>query len=497
LTIALAAVDLGAQSGRVAVGRFDGEGLAIEEVHRFPNVPVKAGGRLYWDVLRLYADVLDGLRAADRAERIDAVAVDSWGVDFGLVDRDGNLLRNPVHYRDGRRAAALEPLFDRVPARDLYERTGIQLLPINTIVELAAMSADRDSTLLAGGRLLLIPDLIHHWLCGSEVSERTNASTTQCLDIRTGGWALDLLDRLGVPAELLPDIVPAGTVLGAPVGDVTAETGLRDAAVVATATHDTASAVAGVPLRSDRSAYVIVGTWSLVGVEAREPVLTDEAFRANVTNESGVEGTFRVLRNVTGLWLLQECTRAWSLAGRGYAIDDLLALARSAEPLRSFVDPNDPVFADPGDLPARIVEYCGRTGQPQPADDGSIVRCIFESLALKHAATVEMLARLTGRALDELHLVGGGARNELLCRWTADAAGRVVLAGPAEATLVGNLLVQAMALGEISSLGEGREVVRRSFAPEVYEPAGGPEWAEARERFATLTGSNHLLEVGV
>jgi rhamnulokinase len=496
LTAGLAAVDLGAQSGRVAVGRFDGERLGVEEVHRFPNVPVRTGATLHWDVLRLYGDVLDGLRAAGRDDRIDSVAVDSWAVDFGLVDDRGRLLGNPVHYRDRRRAAQFEAVFERVPARELYERTGIQLLPINTIFELAAMAADADPTLAAAGRLLLIPDLIHHWLCGSEVSERTNATTTQCLDAWTGTWLVDLLDRLDVPGRILPEVVPPATPLGPITRDVAAETGLGAPTVVAAATHDTASAVAAVPLRGERSAYVSLGTWSLVGVEAREPVMTDAAFRANVTNEGGVEGTVRVLCNVTGLWLLHECSRVWALAGRTYSADELVGLARAAEPLRSLFDPNDPSFAEPGDMPARIAEYCARTGQPAPADDGAVVRCILESLALKHAEAVDALGGITGRELEEIHVVGGGARNDLLCRWTADASGRAVLAGPAEATLVGNLLVQAMALGEISSLEDGREVVRRSFAADVYEPSGDAGWSEARERFATLTGSNRPMEVG-
>ena len=494
MTATLAAVDLGAQSGRVALGRFDGGRLTVEEVHRFPNVPVRTGTTLHWDVLRLYGDVLDGLRAAARDAPIDVIGVDSWAVDFGLVDHRGELLRNPVHYRDSRRAAEFEAVGARVPPRELYERTGIQLLPINTIFQLAAMAADADPALATAARMLLIPDLIHRWLCGSEVSERTNATTTQCLDVRTGSWAVDILERLEIPTRILPEVVPAGTVVGAISGEVAAETGLSGTKVVATATHDTASAVAAIPLRGDRAAYASVGTWSLVGVEAREPVLTGDSFRANITNEGGVEGTVRVLRNVTGLWLLHECARVWSLAGRAYSIEELVVLAQAAEPLRSFVEPNDASFTEPGDMPARIAAYCARTGQPEPADDGAIVRCVLESLALKHAESVDELARLTDREIDEIHVVGGGANNELLCRWTASAAGRAVLAGPAEATLLGNLLVQAIALGELASLGEARELVRRSFAPDVHEPADEAAWVEARERFSALT--NHPMEVG-
>jgi rhamnulokinase len=494
LTATLAAVDLGAQSGRVAVGRFDGDTLAVEEVHRFSNVPVRTGATLHWDVLRLYGDVLEGLRAVGRDTAIESVAVDSWGVDFGLVDRDGELLRNPVHYRDARRAAEFQAVGERVPTRELYERTGIQLLPINTIFELAAMAADQDPVLAAADRLLLIPDLMHHWLCGSDVSERTNATTTQCLDARTGTWVADILERLEIPARIFPDVVPPATVIGSVTAGVADETGIGVAKVVATATHDTASAVAAIPLRSERCAYASVGTWSLVGVETHEPVVTESTYRANITNEGGIEGTVRVLRNVTGLWLLQECQRVWALAGRTYSSEQLVGLAQAAEPLRSFVDPNDPSFNEPGDMPSRIAAYCARTGQPEPADVGAIARCVLESLALKHAESVDELAALTGREIDEIYVVGGGAKNEPLCRWTANAAGRAVLAGPAEATLLGNLLVQAMALGEIASLDEARELVRRSFAPDVYEPSHEAAWAEARERFSALT--NHPMEVG-
>ena len=496
MTTILAAVDLGAQSGRVAVGRLRGGQLSVEPIHRFPNVPVRVAGSVYWDVLRLYSEMLDGLRLARSVGRVASVAVDSWGVDFGLVDRSGDLLRNPVHYRDARRARAVDAVFERIPARELYERTGIQHLPINTIFELAALAAGNAPELGAAARLLLIPDLFHHWLCGSEVSEQTNATTTQCLDARTGTWLDDVLKRLGVPTGLLPDVVPPATVLGTLTKEVADETGIGEARVIAAATHDTASAVAAIPLKNRRCAYMSVGTWSLVGIEAHEPILTEAAFQANITNEGGVDGTIRVLRNVTGLWLLHECSRVWSLTGRHHSIDELLALARPAPPLQSLIDPNDPVFTEPGDTPERIAAYCGRTGQPRPADTGAFVRCILESLALKHAESVELLATVSGYDIDEIHIVGGGANNDLLCRWTAEACDRAVHAGPAEATLIGNLLVQAMALGEISSVSEAREIVRNSFAPRVYEPTDAPAWREARERFAALTRTPDAMEVG-
>jgi rhamnulokinase len=492
----LAAIDLGAQSGRVALGRFDGERLQVTEVHRFENVPVRVRGTLHWDVLRLFRDTLDGLRAAAAAAAVDSLAVDSWGVDFGLVDRRGRLLQNPVHYRDARRTGAAESVFARVPPRELYERTGVQLLPINTLFELAAMVGEDDPALGAAETVLLIPDLIHQWLCGSRTAEFTNATTTQCLDPVAGGWAADLLERLGIPRRLFPEIVRPGTVLGPVTAEVSEATGLDGARVVAVATHDTASAVAAVPLRSSGSVFLSVGTWSLVGVETDRPQIDEKTYAANLSNEGGVAGTFRLLRNVTGLWLVDECRRSWALQGQQYSFDELLDLARGASELRSFVDPNDPAFAAPGDMPTRVAASCVRTGQPEPSEPGAIVRCLLESLALKHAQTVELLGEVTGREPAELHVVGGGARNELLCEWTAHAAGLPVVAGPEEATLVGNLLVQAMALGEISTLEEARGVVRASFAPRTYEPTGSERWREARERFDRLTGTQAAVEVG-
>jgi rhamnulokinase len=332
----------------------------------------------------------------------------------------------------------------------------------------------------------MIPDLFHYWLAGTRVGERTNATTTQCLDAHNGAWATDLLERLDVPAAMLPELVEPGTRLGALAPDVAAETGLGSPAVVAVGTHDTASAVAAIPFRSPGSAYVSAGTWSLVGLEVAEPAITDASFAANLTNEGGVGGTFRLLRNVTGLWLLHECRRSWAAAGRPFAFDELVELAEDAEPLRSLIDPNDPAFATPGDMPARMRDACAATGQPLPEEPAAVTRCILESLALKHAETVELLASVTGAGPLELHVVGGGARNEPLCRWTASASELPVLAGPEEATLLGNLLVQAIALGELGSLAEAREVVRASFAPRVHEPEPSSRWREARVRFAAL-----------
>jgi rhamnulokinase len=491
----LVAVDLGAQSGRVALGRFDGKRLAVSTVHRFANVPVRTRGRLQWDILRLHQGVLEGLRAAGRdAGRVDSVGVDSWGVDFGLLDRTGRLVQNPVHYRDARRATAVDPVLAQVPARELYERTGIQLMPINSVFELAAMAEEDDPVLEIAETLLLIPDLLHYWLGGTRVCEFTNATTTQCFDPREGAWTFDLVERLDVPTRLLPEIVAPGTVLGPLSADVAEETSLERAAVVAGATHDTASAVAAIPFRRPGSAYISAGTWSLVGLEVKQPAIDDRTFDANLTNEGGVAGTFRLLRNVTGLWLLHECRRIWALDGRHYSFDELVALAQDAPALRSLVDPNHPLFAPPGDMPRRVREFCAMTGQADPDGPAAVVRCILESLALKHAETIDLLREATGAAPTEVHIVGGGARNELLCRWTAEAAGMPVVAGPVEATEIGNLVVQAIALGELASLDEARVVVRDSFEPTVYEPEDSPAWREARERFKKIASAAQVRE---
>ena len=478
----MVAVDLGAQSGRVAVGRFDGERLSVREVHRFPNVPVRIRGTLQWDLLRLYDGVLEGLRAAGRdGAGVDAIGVDSWGVDFGLLDRRGRLIQNPVHYRDARRASFVDRVVELVPARELHERTGIQLIPINTIFELAAMAAEGDPALEIAHQLLLIPDLFHHWLGGARVTEFTNATTTQCFDPREGSWAQDLLERLEVPTLILPEVVRAGTLLHPLLADIAEETGLEGARVVATATHDTASAVAAIPFQQADAAYISAGTWSLVGLELPEPVIDDRTFAANLTNEGGVAGTVRLLRNVTGLWLLHECCRVWGLS-RAESFNELVELAREAPPLRSLIDVDNPLFSAPGDMPERVREFCTTTGQPEPEDRGSVVRCIFESLALKHQQAIELLRDAAGAAPATVHIVGGGSRNELLCQMTADAAELPVLAGPAEATEIGNLLVQAMALGEIGSLAEARDVVRASFESAAYEPGEPAMWREARHR---------------
>jgi rhamnulokinase len=486
----MAAIDLGAQSGRVVVGRFDGERLSIAEVHRFANVPVLAAGTLHWDALQLYEEILQGLTAAaSESPAIDSVGVDTWGVDFALIDRAGRLIGNPVHHRDRRTQDLMERVFARVPARELYERTGIQLMPINTVFQLFAMAEAGDRALEVAHRLLLMPDLFHFWLGGVAACELTNATTSQCYDPRAQAWATGILRRLGLPAEVFRETVIPSSVLGPLRPDVAERTRLRRAVVVAPATHDTASAVAAVPLRDPSSVYISAGSWSLVGMELAAPLITDETFAANLTNEGGLGGTFRLLRNVDGLWLLHECREAWKADGHAWEFHELVRMAEDSPPLRSFVEPNDPRFLAPGDLPDRIRAFCAETSQPVPDDAGAVARCVLESLALKHRQTVQLLARATGAVPPEVHIVGGGALNAPLCQWTADATALPVLAGPVEATAIGNLAAQAMALGELASLDEARQVIRASFEPALYEPSGSAAWLEAAERFDLIAAS--------
>ena len=485
----MVAVDLGAQSGRVAVGTLDGDRLSVSEVHRFPNVPVRAGRRLYWDPLRLFDEIQVGLTAAvSNSGDVASVGVDSWGVDYALLDADERLIENPVHHRDRRTDGAMEALFADIPAREIYERTGIQLMPINTLVQLYAAVAAKEPALEIAETLLLIPDLFHLWLSGVATCEYTNATTTQFLDPRAQTWATELLERLGLPASVLPELVRPATPLGALLPEVAERTRLRRAVVVAPATHDTASAVAAVPFRRPGSAYISAGTWSLVGVELDSPLISDEAFAANLTNEGGIDDTVRLLKNVNGMWLVHECQRAWAAEGNPLDFDELVRLAQDAPAHVTLIDPDDASLMQPGSMPERIRQVSLSGKQPEPNVPGAVVRCIVDSLALKYRYTVDLLARVTGTAPSEIHVVGGGARNELLCQSTADATGLPVLAGPEEATVVGNLLGQAIALGELSSLDDARAVVRTSFEPRVFEPTRRAEWDAAYERFRQIVG---------
>ncbi|WP_405801454.1 rhamnulokinase family protein [Streptomyces sp. NBC_01506] len=482
---AFVAVDLGATSGRVIAGRV-GRGsrgtLDLTEVHRFPNRPVRLPGSLRWDVLALYQGVLDGLGRAARTYDVASIGIDSWAVDYGLLDADGQLLGNPHHYRDTRTEGVGERVWETVPAAELYRITGLQHLPFNTVFQLAAACG---SAQLASARtLLMIPDLVTHWLTGSVGVEATNASTTGLFDARAGDWSYELMERLGIDRSLFPPIRRPGDAAGTLLPYVAAETGLPESTpVTAVASHDTASAVAAVPATGPGFAYLSCGTWSLAGLELAEPVITEASRAANFTNELGVDGSYRFLRNVMGLWLLSESLRTWADRGLPADLGPLMERAARSRPFAALVDPDDPAFLAPGDMPARIAAYCARTGQRPPTDQAATVRCILESLALAHRATLRTAAELSGTDIRVVHLVGGGSRNELLCQLTSDATGLPVVAGPAEATALGNILVQARARGLVGDRTATRRLIARTQRLRRYEPRGdGLAWSSAATR---------------
>ncbi|WP_051704068.1 rhamnulokinase family protein [Glycomyces sp. NRRL B-16210] len=478
----LAAVDLGASSGRVMAARVEGNRIDLTEAARFPNRAVAVRGRLYWEILGLWSGLLEGLRTL--GGEAESVAVDAWAVDYGLLDPEGHLIANPVCYRDARNAPARDALLARIDAQEVFARTGIQPQPFNTLFQLAAESP---AALAAADRLLLVPDLLSYWLGGQTSCEATNASTTGLVDLATGTWRTELCAAAGFDPALLGAITPTGTVLGGLLPDVAEATGLVGGTkVVATASHDTAAAVAAVPYESDDAAYISCGTWSLVGVERADAITGPEALEAGFTNERGADGRIRFLRNVAGLWLLSESIHTWRRQGLETDLPALLAAAADVDVLRSVVDPDDPRFTEPGDMPQRLRDYCAETGQPVPQSPAEITACVIDSLALAHRRALASLQGLTGTPIEAVHIVGGGSNNALLCQRTADATGLTVLAGPDEATALGNALIQAQALGLIPPGTEARrEAARASARPRRHTPQGpqGP-WERAASRIA-------------
>jgi rhamnulokinase len=478
------AFDLGAESGRGVLGLFDGSHLELQDVHRFPNTAAATLDTLHWDVLSLYNEMLAGLRkAASQYGGVDSVGVDTWGVDFALLARGGTLLGNPRHYRDPHTEAAMNLAFQKVPQAELFARTGIQFMRFNSLFQLLALQRDRSPLLDVAESLLFIPDLFHYWFSGVKVNEYTDASTSQMLDPVKRNWDFELLGRFGLSPGIFGSIVPPGTVLGPLRTRICSDTGVSPVPVVLPATHDTGAAVAAVPAQGKNWAFISSGTWSLMGAELDQPLINEDVRAANFTNEGGVGGTIRFLKNIAGLWLVQECRRVWERAGGNFRYDELVRLAEAATPFVSLVDPDDPSFMLPLNMPAALGDFCRRTGQPAPVEPGSVVRCALESLALRYRWVLEKLEALTGRMLQTIHVVGGGSQNTLLCQLTADACNRPVLAGPVEATAIGNVLVQAIGLKLVGSLAEGREVVRRSFEVKRYEPRDAAAWQEPYQRF--------------
>jgi len=475
------AFDLGAESGRAVLGYLRSGVLRTEEVHRFPNEPVEYGGSLHWDVARLWLEIRKTLSRL-KETRLEGIGVDAWGVDYALLGERGELLQNPYHYRDNRTHGVMDEVFRIVPKEEIYRMTGIQFMPINTLYQLFSSKKNTPGILNATQRLITIPDLFNYWLTGNAVCEFTNATTTQMVDPRTRTWATDLIDRLQLPARLLPPIVEPGSLLGKLRSELAGDSALAGTNVIAPACHDTGSAIAAISAR-EGTAFLSSGTWSLLGTEIDAPVITDAALRLNFTNEGGVNGTTRLLKNVMGLWMLRCCRQSWAEQGWECDYRELMELASQEKPFQHLVDPDDESFLRPDNMCDAIAAYCRKTQQPVPAGPAAYVRTILESLAMKYRFVIRNLERLIDRPIEQIRVIGGGSKNRLLNQFTSDATGRRVLAGPAEATALGNIAIQILARGDAASLEEVRAVVDRSFPVEVFEPSETDQWNKQVERF--------------
>ncbi len=469
------AIDLGAESGRVMAVHFDGNSLQTEELHRFPNIPVTVHGTLYWNILQLWHNILTGVEKGKKYKPL-SMGVDTWGVDFALLDNNDELLGSPVHYRNFSSENVMDKVFKQVPKAQVFEKTGIQFIPFNSIYQLRSLVDQKADRLSTAKSFLTIPDLLNFWLTGKKACEFSNATTTQLYNPTTKNWDYELMEALDIPKDIFPEIILPGTKLGQYEG----------IPVIAPACHDTGSAVAAVPTKTPNFAYISSGTWSLVGVESAHPVITESALKANITNEGGVNNTFRLLKNVAGLWIVQQCRKTWQQQGKIYSYEDLAKLAEQAQPLKSIFNPSDERFSEPGDHPDLIRSFCRESNQSVPQSDGEIIRCALESLALAYREVIENLKIVTGKQLDILHIVGGGSRNKLLNQMTANATGLPVQAGPVEATVIGNALVQLISLGEIDNLDDGRELVSHQKEIESYRPAEQAAWNEAYKKYKAL-----------
>lgn len=481
------AVDLGAGSGRVVAGIYDGTRLELAELNRFPNEPIKKAESWHWDLDRLFASIKEGITIGVKTygPAVASVGVDAWGVDYGLLDAQGKLLGAPFQYRDKRTQGMEQEAYRRMPRREIYERTGIQFMFFNTLFQLLAEAKAREQIEKAD-RLLFMPDLVHYFLSGVAVNERSIASTSQLLNPCMQTWDHELIKAMGLPERIFGKLVDAGTVLGELLPAIAAETGAKNLKVITPAGHDTASAVVGVPADELEPVFLSSGTWSLMGRELKEPVISDVSYEATFSNEGGVFGTTRFLKNIAGMWLLQECKRAWDGAGKKISYDELEIQAQSSPPFAALLDPDATDFQAPADMPAAITAFCQKTGQPVPTTPGAFTRAIFESLALKYRKVKETLAQVTGKPIDHINIVGGGSKNAVLNQFAADALNCRVMAGPVEATSIGNLVMQLFALGEIQSLAEGRALVRRSVEPKIFEPKTPGVWDEAYARFQKI-----------
>ncbi len=481
------ACDLGAESGRVMLGTLSGGKITLKEFHRFPSAVVNVGGTLRWNILQIFEEIRVGLRTAGKEGlRISSVSTDSWGVDYVLLKDGEPCLTIPFHYRDGRTDDGFARVFPKIGEDAIFESTGIQFMVFNTIFQLNDDVEKRPEVLALADGFLNIADYLNFLMSGVARAEASLASTTQLYNPRKKTWAWDVISAIGLKESLFPEIVPSGTVLGPLLPELAQSTGLSDVQVVATCSHDTGAAIAAVPAEGDDWAYLSSGTWSLLGVESSQPIINEQSRRLNFTNEIGYGGTTRFLKNIIGLWIIQECRRTWAAEGQDYDYSTLTTLAAEAAPLRSLIFPNASRFSKPGGMPEKIAAFCRESSQPVPSSPGEFVRCTIDSLALLYRKTLEELVSVTGKTITRLHIVGGGSRNAVLNQAAANATGRTVLAGPVEATALGNVLIQALALGHLSNISELRTVIKNSFEPEIYTPSQTPEWEEAFHRFEKL-----------
>jgi rhamnulokinase len=479
------AIDLGASSGRVLAGLFENGKLELKEMHRFWNGAVEKEDGLHWDIDQLFTEIKTGLKNGFAAygKTVQAIGVDTWGVDYGLLDADGKLVNTPFQYRDSRTDGMMKKVFNTVPKTELYKRTGLQFMFFNTIYQLSAEL--RRPEFKKAEQMLFIPDLLNYWLTGKAATEYTIASTSQLLDAKKRDWDFELIEKLGLPKKIFGKIVPPGTVLGSLTAELQQELG-GNAQVIAVGGHDTASAVAAAPLANKDCAYLSSGTWSLMGLEEPQPIITEESAKFDITNEGGVCNTIRFLKNIGGLWLLQECRRNWMEQGEELDFVQIAGLAMAAEPFIAFINPDAPEFAKPCDMPAAIQEFCKKTGQRIPQTKGEIARTAYESLAMRYRSVFQTLEKMHGKPLNQLHIVGGGCQNKVLNQFSADALNRPIIAGPIEATAIGNMLMQMIAKGDVSTLAEGRAMVSKSFEAKVIMPENTAAWDKAFERFVAI-----------